>query len=185
MLDDAPSDVNLQRLDDRGAVYLGRTLDWLRSAPPVYYSVGIGDPGTRRKVAQMFDKAGYTPATLIDPHAVVGTMARFSPGVVVRAGALISTNVSLGRHVYINLNATVGHDTNCKDYVSVNPGAAVSGECTLEEASLIGAGAVIIQGLEIGSGSVVGAGCVITRNTEPFGVYVGSPGRLIKHAPTQ
>ena len=177
VVDDSPSEINLQRLAERDVAYLGTTLDWLLSAPPSLYSVGIGDPVTRRKMAQMFDESGHTAATLVDPNAVVGTRASLAPGVVIRAGAKISTNVSLGRHVYINLNATVGHDTVCEDFVSVNPGALISGECTIKEAALVGAGAVVIQGLEIGPEATVGAAACVTKPVPAGCVAVGVPAR--------
>jgi acetyltransferase-like isoleucine patch superfamily enzyme len=43
----------------------------------------------------------------------------------------------------------------------------------------IGAGARILDGVKIANGSVIGAGAVVTRSTEPYGVYVGSPARLV------
>lgn len=44
----------------------------------------------------------------------------------------------------------------------------------------IGARSVILDGVTVGDGCVIGAGSVVTRATEPFGVYVGCPARLIK-----
>jgi acetyltransferase-like isoleucine patch superfamily enzyme len=44
----------------------------------------------------------------------------------------------------------------------------------------IGAGAKILAGSTIADGCVIGANSVIKGETEPFGVYVGSPARLVK-----
>lgn len=44
----------------------------------------------------------------------------------------------------------------------------------------IGAGAKVLAGSNIADGCVIGANSVIKGATEPFGVYVGSPARLVK-----
>ncbi|MFS2154610.1 acyltransferase [Rhizobium sp. Rhizsp42] len=47
----------------------------------------------------------------------------------------------------------------------------------------IGAGAKVLAGSNIADGCVIGANSVIKGATEPFGVYVGSPARLVKKRP--
>lgn len=180
VVDDSPSETNLRRLADRDVAYLGTTSDWLNLAPPTYYTVGIGDPVSRGRIASVFDEAGHLPVSLIDPDAVVGTRAKISPGVVIRAGAKICTNVTLQRHVYVNFNVVVGHDTVCEDYVSLNPGALISGECSIREAALVGAGAVVLQGLEVGEAAVVGAGACVTRPVPAGRVAMGIPARCVE-----
>jgi acetyltransferase-like isoleucine patch superfamily enzyme len=51
------------------------------------------------------------------------------------------------------------------------------GDVQIGEGSVIGLGAVIRDGVEIAAGSFIGAGAVVVRDTEPGGVYVGSPAR--------
>lgn len=43
-----------------------------------------------------------------------------------------------------------------------------------------GANSVIMPGVTIAMGSKIGAGSVVTKSTEPWGIYVGSPARLVK-----
>lgn len=45
----------------------------------------------------------------------------------------------------------------------------------------IGFGAQVMAGVTLADGCVIGAGAVVTRDTEPYGVYVGVPARLIKY----
>lgn len=45
----------------------------------------------------------------------------------------------------------------------------------------IGFGAQIMAGVTIGDGCVIGAGAVVTKDTEPYGVYVGVPAQLKKY----
>jgi acetyltransferase-like isoleucine patch superfamily enzyme len=44
----------------------------------------------------------------------------------------------------------------------------------------ISANATVLSGLRIAVGTVVGAGSVVTHDTEPYGIYVGNPARLIR-----
>lgn len=50
----------------------------------------------------------------------------------------------------------------------------------IEQGVWLGAGARVLDGVTIAKGSVVGAGAVVTKSTEPGGVYVGSPAKLLR-----
>ena len=50
----------------------------------------------------------------------------------------------------------------------------------IEHDVYIGENVIIMPGVRIASGTVIGTGAVVTKNTEPYGVYVGVPARLIK-----
>jgi sugar O-acyltransferase (sialic acid O-acetyltransferase NeuD family) len=177
VVDDRPSEVNLDRLGRLGVTFLGG-LEWLGKADAdIRYLIGIGDPRVRRDVAYRVAGYGLTAARLVHPAATVGTDVELADGVVVFAGARITTNVTLGRHVHINQNATVGHDTTIGDYVSVNPLAAVSGDCRLESGVLVGTTAAVLQGRTIGADATVGAGACVTRDVVPGLVVKGVPAR--------
>lgn len=57
---------------------------------------------------------------------------------------------------------------------------SVSGDIRIGRGSWLGAGVIVLPGVTIASGCVVGAGSVVTRDTEPNGVYVGSPARRFR-----
>lgn len=44
----------------------------------------------------------------------------------------------------------------------------------------LGARVTVLDGVNIADGCVIGAGSVVTSSTEPYGVYVGVPARLVK-----
>ncbi|WP_413543933.1 acetyltransferase [Citricoccus nitrophenolicus] len=176
IFDDAPSELNLQRLRDRGISYAGAIpRGW--GGPETYFVVGIGSPAIRVKIATSLEGLGWIPATLVHPIAHCGSRVRVEPGTVVCAGAQISTNVSLGRHVHVNPNVTIGHDSELQDFVSVNPAATVSGEVVIAAETLIGASATILQGLHIGQKSLVGASACVVRDVEANCVVKGIPAR--------
>jgi NDP-sugar pyrophosphorylase family protein len=111
VVDDRPSELNLERLTARGARHLGTVDGWLASIRrDERFVLGIGDPQVRRRVVAVLEDAGALPFTAVHPSATLGARTVLGDGVVVCAGATISTNVRLGRHVHVNPNATIGHD---------------------------------------------------------------------------
>jgi sugar O-acyltransferase (sialic acid O-acetyltransferase NeuD family) len=177
VVDDGPSELNLERLAARGVAYIGTVEEWLATDTDArQYVLGVGGPGVRRRLVTRLEDAGARPFAAIHPSATFGARVVLGEGVVVCAGAAVSTNVRLGHHVHLNPNATIGHDAVLSDFVSVNPGAVVSGEVTIGEGTLVGASATILQGLRVGRDAVVGAGCVVTRDVPAAVVVKGVPG---------
>lgn len=178
VIDDFPSEINLQRLANRGISYLGTTNEYLaNSDADENFVLAIGNPQIRSNIVTVFLSNGRTPFTAIHPSAIIGTEADLDLGVVVCAGAVISTNVQLGRFVHINPSATIGHDSILEDFVSVNPNAVISGEVLIRTKSLIGASATVLQGLEVGENAVVGACACVTKNIERMKIVKGIPAR--------
>ena len=176
VVDDAPSDVNLDRLVARGYVHLG-PIDTVVAGSVGAYVLGVGGPAAKRAIAELFDSAGWTPVTVVHPAAVVSPTARIGAGSIVCGGVQLSTNSELGRHVHLNPNTTIGHDAVVGNFASVNPGAIVSGEVRVGDGTLIGAGAVVLQGLDVGAGAVVGASACVTRPVAARATVVGVPAR--------
>lgn len=178
VVDDAISDVDRQRLADRGVPFLGTREEWLGTQPgPVSYVLGIGSPVVRRRLVGELDAAGLRPFTAVHPSATFGASTTLAEGVVVCAGAAISNNVRLGRHVHVNPNATIGHDADLRDFVSINPAAVISGVVVVGEETLVGAAATVLQQLTVGERVVVGAGAVVTKDVPSDVVVKGVPGR--------
>lgn len=176
-VDDAPSDVNLTRLDRLEVPFLGTVAQLAGMPVDARYVIGIGDPRVRARIAEKVGPKRAPAAPLVHPTASVGCDNHLGDGVVLFPGARVTTNVRLGRHVHVNQNATVGHDSVLDDCVSVNPLAAVSGDCHLEEAVLIGTTAAVLQGLSVGTGATVGAGACVVRPVPARAVVKGVPAR--------
>ena len=50
----------------------------------------------------------------------------------------------------------------------------------LEDYTTLGTNTIVFPGVTIAEGSVVGAGSIVTKNTEPWGIYFGSPAKWVK-----
>jgi sugar O-acyltransferase (sialic acid O-acetyltransferase NeuD family) len=176
VLDDNPSEENLERLAKRGVNHLGRVDAWARQASTeVAFVVGVGSPGARRRVVEFLEGAGFTAATLVHPTVVSGFDVTFEKGSVVCAGVVLGTNIRVGRHTHLNRSATVGHDSTIGGFVLVNPSASISGDCAIGDEVLVGAGAVILQGRAIGRGATVGASACVVRDVRPGATVKGVP----------
>lgn len=178
VVDDNPSQTNLELLEHRKIAYLGATEDLLSSkADPCAYVVGIGGGTPRRILADKFDSAGFMATTLVHPSATMGYDVEVGRGSVICAGVRLTTNIRLGQHVHLNLNVTVGHDTVIGDFVSANPLASISGDCVIEDGVQIGVSGVVLNGLTVGSNSVVGGSACVVRDVPPDVVVKGVPAK--------
>lgn len=61
------------------------------------------------------------------------------------------------------------------------------GDITLCDDSYIGAGSIIMPGVTVGEGAVVGANSLVDRKLKPWGIYFGTPVKLIgmREKPTE
>lgn len=177
VVDDAPSPLNLARLEARGIPFLGTTATFMCAEQRPRYVIGIGSPLVRKSIAERFDAAGYRAATLVHPQASVGSECALGEGTVVLAGARVTTNIHLGRHVHLNPNTTIGHDTVLEDFVSLNPSASVSGDCLIGSGTLVGVGATVLNQIEVGSKAVIGAGACVVKNVAPNSTVKGVPAK--------
>lgn len=60
---------------------------------------------------------------------------------------------------------------------------AVYGTTRILPDAYLGAGVTVRQGVTIGQGAVVGAGSFVNRDTENWGIYVGTPAKKIGERP--
>lgn len=176
-LDDNPSPVDIERVEQRGLEVLGNVSSAAELLLGWHYSIGIGNGAVRETLSTMLDGLGGTPATLVHPTVTIGANSSLEPGAVACSGVAITNNVVIGRHVHINLNSTVGHDTTIRDFVTINPLVAVSGNCVLKHGATLGTHSAVLPGLTIGTRATVGASACVTKNV-PDGVTVkGVPAR--------
>lgn len=177
--DDAPSEMNLERLQRRGYRHLGGIDAYFELPQSVVYFVGVGSPAVRARIVERCDEQDRVAGTVVHPSAAVGSDTIVEAGSIICGGVQVSTNVRLGKHVHLNPGCIIGHDAVLDDFVSVNPGAIVSGDVTVSARTLIGAGAVVLQGLIVGAGATVGASACVTSDVRPACTMAGVPARVM------
>ena len=101
--------------------------------------------------------------------------------VYVHPGAHVWTQAKLGFGSIVSPAATVAHHTELGEGCFVSSGARVAASIAVGRAAFFGIGSVTSTGISsVGEHTLVGAGAVVIRDTEPYGVYVGSPARLLR-----
>lgn len=105
----------------------------------------------------------------------IGSRTHFAPGCALYGhGELrVGEGCAVAAHAVIT---TVGHDHRIPDRMLVD--TSRSAPITLIRDIWIGANATVVSGVTVAEGCVIGAGAVVTRDTEPYGVYMGVPARL-------
>jgi acetyltransferase-like isoleucine patch superfamily enzyme len=152
-------------------------------------NVSIGDytkimPGTRiGSNTLLMDYVKLMPKT------VIGDDCKFDDYVNT------SGYVKIGNRVRIKRCSMIGQAVEAEDDVWIGSHVTttrikypkpIGGEEMKEEwivfkkNCMIGSKALILAGTTVGENAVVGAGSLVTRDCEPFGIYVGSPAKLIR-----
>ena len=90
---------------------------------------------------------------------------------------------TIGNNVVLWSGNHIGHHGQIKDHVFFTSQVVLSGHCVVESYSFFGVNATIRDYLTIAEGTLVGMAAAVTRNTEPWGVYVGNPA-IKKGAPS-
>jgi len=170
----------------RGTLHVGRAVygsieDISRDfvGRDLHFFCAIGDNDARAKMVHRAANAGWKPATLKHPSAIVANSVQLGPGSYVGAGSVISVNVKIGAHVIVNMCASVGHDAIIEDFSQVSPGARISGYCNLGRYALVGSNATLMPGACIGNAAVVGANSLAHGFVEPNTTVCGVPARVI------
>lgn len=91
-------------------------------------------------------------------------------------GIKIGNDVRIAAHVVV-----VSFDHRYDDVSKpITMQGVIAKPIVIEDDVWIGAGAKILGGSHIAKGCVIGANAVVKGRTEPYGIYVGSPARLLK-----
>lgn len=93
-----------------------------------------------------------------------------------RGGISVGNDVRIAAHAMI-----VSFDHNFDDVSQLIRLQGVTPKpVVIEDDVWIGAGAKILGGSHVAKGCVIGANAVVKGKTEPYGIYVGAPARLLK-----
>lgn len=83
----------------------------------------------------------------------------------------------IGNNVVMWSGNHIGHHGKVEDHVMFTSHVVMSGHCHIGSYSFLGVNSTIRDGLTIAEGTLVAMDASIVKNTEPWGVYKGSPAK--------
>lgn len=157
----------------------------IMNAVPKAFNKFIGSKFKLMLIAKKGKKCRINRNSLITnpEHIYLGNNVNIGPNAVFYCGI---AKIIIGDDVMIGPNVTIitgGHRSDILDKpmiqcLSKRPDD--DKDVVIKDDVWIGANVTILKGVTIEKGCVIGAGCVVTKDTVPYGIYVGNPNRLIK-----
>ena len=142
--------------------------------------IGIGEPESRRVLAEKIMQDGYELATLIHPNVHIPESTTIGSGSVICANVFVSCDVRIGDNVYVQPHASVGHDTSIENNSVISGFVNISGSCYIGMNTYVGASVCIKEKAIIGNNTIVGMGSVVIRDIPEGVTALGNPARPMK-----
>ena len=138
---------------------------------------------------------------LIRPNTIIGDYVKLMPGTKIGENCKLDDYVNtsgyceIGNNVRIKRQTMIGQAVRIKDNAWIGSGVRttrikypkVTGLpekeewITVEEYAMIGSSVLLLAGVTVGHHAIIGAGALVTKDCEPYGVYIGSPARLVRY----
>jgi sugar O-acyltransferase (sialic acid O-acetyltransferase NeuD family) len=118
---------------------------------------------------------GYQLISYISSKATVWPESQIGDNCFILEDNTVQPYTTIGNNVVLWSGNHIGHHGVIHDHVLFTSHVVLSGHCVVEPYCFFGVNATIRDGLRIAEGSLVAMGALITRDTEPWGVYKGSP----------
>jgi sugar O-acyltransferase (sialic acid O-acetyltransferase NeuD family) len=129
------------------------------------FTIGIGNPFLRKKMADKFLSFGGELKSTISPLSVIGSFdVNLGVGCNILSGVVLSNSVVVGTGCIIYYNSLITHDCEINDYVEISPNVTLLGKCKIGSFTQIGASSTLLPGIKIGNNVIIGAGSVVTKD---------------------
>lgn len=129
----------------------------------------------REVIYQQIKSKGYQPITYISSKATVFPGTPIGDNCFILEDNTIQPYTAIGNNVVLWSGNHIGHHSVIKDHVLFTSHVVLSGHCVVEPYAFFGVNATIRDRVHIAEGSLIAMSASITKDTEPWGVYKGSP----------
>ena len=150
------------------------------------FTVGIGNPFLRKKMANKFISIGGELKSTISPLSIVGSFdVNIGVGCNILSGVVLSNSIEIGTGCLIYYNSLITHDCEISDYVEISPNVTVLGKCKIGSFTQIGASTTLLPGIKVGQNVIIGAGSVVTKDIPDNSLAYGVPAKVVKNLESQ
>lgn len=129
----------------------------------------------RKSIYQQVKAKGYELISYVSSKATVFPGTKIGENCFILEDNTIQPFTPIGNNVVMWSGNHIGHHGEIKDHVFFSSHVVLSGHCVVEPYSFFGVNATIKDGLHIAEGTLVAMSALITKDTEPWGVYKGTP----------
>jgi sugar O-acyltransferase (sialic acid O-acetyltransferase NeuD family) len=130
------------------------------------------------KVRQAKQK-GYSLISYVCSRAITWPGLAVGENCFIFEANVIQPFVQIGDDVILWSGNHIGHHSRIGDHCFVASHVVVSGSVTVEPFCFLGVNATIRDGITIGREGIIGAGSLVLKDTQPGGVYLGTPATLL------
>ena len=131
----------------------------------------------RESIYYQIKEKGYSLISYISSKATVFPGAEIGDNCFILEDNTIQPFASIGNNVVLWSGNHIGHHSLIKDHVFFTSHVVLSGHCVVESYCFFGVNATIRDYSHITEGTFVAMGANVTKNTEPYGVYMGNPAK--------
>lgn len=159
--------------------------DLVNRFPPGEYSLFVavsysGMNTVRENKVRQGKDWGYAIASYVSSRATVLSETSGCSNCFILEDNTIQPFVTIGDNVTLWSGNHIGHHSRIGDNCFITSHVVVSGGVHIGRNCFIGVNATLHDHLEIADYSLIAAGSLVNRNTESYGVYLGSPARKVK-----
>jgi sugar O-acyltransferase (sialic acid O-acetyltransferase NeuD family) len=152
------------------------------SFPPgsnlMFIAVGYNQMNVFRTLkVESAKKKGYKLASYLSSRATIFPDLTHLENCFILEDNTIQPFVEIGNNVTIWSGTHVGHHSKIGDNTFISSQIVISGNVKVGKNCFMGVNATIFEYLTISDHTLVAAGSLINKDTEPYGVYMGSPAR--------
>ncbi len=133
------------------------------AAPKLYVDSGVDISSAHRNSNASFEGTGKI-------NLGKGVYIDYSGGVKIGHAVAISSGAKIFTH---------NHDVNGK-FKNWQKNGITYSDVVIEDYVWVGSDALIMPSVKrLGEGCIIGSGAIVTKDTEPYGIYVGNPAKKI------
>jgi sugar O-acyltransferase (sialic acid O-acetyltransferase NeuD family) len=131
----------------------------------------------REGVYKSIKAKGYEMISYVSSKATVWPGAEIGDNCFILEDNTLQPFTPIGNDVVMWSGNHIGHHGMIHDHVLFTSHVVLSGHCTVEPYCFFGVNATIRDGLKIAEGSLIAMAAGVFADTEPWGVYKGSPAK--------
>jgi sugar O-acyltransferase (sialic acid O-acetyltransferase NeuD family) len=138
---------------------------------------GVGMNKLRRNVFEQGKQKGFTFISYISSKATVYQPDNIGENCFILEDNTIQPFTTIGDNVVLWSGNHIGHHGEIRDHVFFTSHVVLSGHCLVESYCFLGVNSTIRDGIVLAEGSFIAMSASVTKNTAPWGVYLGSPAK--------